>query len=205
MIPLVLSFVAGQDKSFYFLETNTRLQVENPVTARHRHRSRRQIIRAAAGEPLAIKQGDAKLSGSAVESRIYAEDPYRNFLPSTGRLVKYRPPAEGSETGVYEAAKFRYYDPMIAKLVTHADLHGRHPAQHPIPVGTDAMPVARTMEVPHEVIRVDALPNRRARKRSHQSGRRHSIRRKGPLQRDLSTTRRAGAAGSSPYASPENT
>src|SRR6516165_2505594 len=88
-----------------------------------------QMIRIAAGEPLAIKQGDVKLTGAAVESRIYAEDPYRNFLPSTGRLVKYRPPAEGVEggvtvrndTGVYEGGEISiYYDPMIAKLVTHA-------------------------------------------------------------------------------------
>jgi propionyl-CoA carboxylase alpha chain len=87
------------------------------------------MIRVAAGEPLAIRQADVTLTGSAVESRIYAEDPYRNFLPSTGRLIKYRPPAEGSEggitvrndTGVYEGGEISiYYDPMIAKLVTHA-------------------------------------------------------------------------------------
>jgi propionyl-CoA carboxylase alpha chain len=127
--------VAGQDKSFYFLEMNTRLQVEHPVTELVTGIDLvEQMIRVAAGEPLTIKQGEVTLTGSAVESRIYAEDPYRNFLPSTGRLVKYRPPAEGSEggitvrndTGVYEGGEISiYYDPMIAKLVTHADTRAK--------------------------------------------------------------------------------
>src|SRR5262249_50263490 len=96
-----VEFVAAQDKSFYFLEMNTRLQVEHPVTELVTGIGLvEQMIRVAAGEPLVIKQGDVTLSGSAVESRIYAEDPQRNFLPSTGRLVKYRPPAEGTEGGV---------------------------------------------------------------------------------------------------------
>ena len=130
-----VEFVAGQDKSFYFLEMNTRLQVEHPVTELVTGIDLvEQMIRVAAGEPLAIKQGDVTLTGSAVESRIYAEDPYRNFLPSTGRLVKYRPPAEGNEggitvrndTGVYEGGEISiYYDPMIAKLVTHADTRAK--------------------------------------------------------------------------------
>ncbi len=125
-----VEFVAGQDKSFYFLEMNTRLQVEHPVTELVTGIDLvEQMIRVAAGEKLAITQQDVTLTGSAVESRIYAEDPYRNFLPSTGRLVKYRPPAEGVEngvtvrndTGVYEGGEISiYYDPMIAKLVTHA-------------------------------------------------------------------------------------
>ena len=90
-----VEFVAGQDKSFYFLEMNTRLQVEHPVTELVTGIDLvEQMIRVAAGETLAITQDDVKLSGSAVEARIYAEDPYRNFLPSIGRLVKYRPPAE---------------------------------------------------------------------------------------------------------------
>jgi propionyl-CoA carboxylase alpha chain len=114
---------------------NTRLQVEHPVTELVTGIDLvEQMIRVAAGEPLAIKQSDVKLTGSAVESRIYAEDPYRNFLPSTGRLVKYRPPAEGVEggitvrndTGVYEGGEISiYYDPMIAKLVTHADTRAK--------------------------------------------------------------------------------
>src|SRR5580700_557500 len=130
-----VEFVAGQDKSFYFLEMNTRLQVEHPVTELVTGIDLvEQMIRVAAGEPLTIKQGEVTLTGSAVESRIYAEDPYRNFLPSTGRLVKYRPPAEGSEggitvrndTGVYEGGEISiYYDPMIAKLVTHADTRAK--------------------------------------------------------------------------------
>jgi len=125
-----VEFVAGQDKSFFFLEMNTRLQVEHPVTELITGIDLvEQMIRVAAGEPLAIRQSDVHLRGWAVESRIYAEDPTRNFMPSTGRLVKYRPPAEGhqdgvtvrNDTGVYEGGEISiYYDPMIAKLVTHA-------------------------------------------------------------------------------------
>ena len=125
-----VEFVAGQDRSFFFLEMNTRLQVEHPVTELITGVDLvEQMIRVAAGEPLAIKQADVHLKGWAVESRIYAEDPTRNFLPSTGRLVTYRPPAEGhrdgvtvrNDTGVFEGGDISiYYDPMIAKLVTHA-------------------------------------------------------------------------------------
>ncbi len=126
-----VEFVAGQDRSFYFLEMNTRLQVEHPVTELVTGIDLvEQMIRVAAGEKLKLKQSDVKLSGWAVESRIYAEDPYRNFAPSIGRLVRYRPPAEGvhdsvtvrNDTGVYEGGEISvYYDPMIAKLVTHAN------------------------------------------------------------------------------------
>jgi propionyl-CoA carboxylase alpha chain len=125
-----VEFVAGQDKSFYFLEMNTRLQVEHPVTELITGIDLvEQMIRVAAGEPLAINQSDVKLAGWAVETRIYAEDPYRNFLPSIGRLKRYRPPAETrvggvtvrNDTGVTEGSEISlYYDPMIAKLVTHA-------------------------------------------------------------------------------------
>ncbi len=125
-----VEFVAGQDKSFYFLEMNTRLQVEHPVTELVTGIDLvEQMIRSAAGEKLKLKQSDVKLNGWAVESRVYAEDPYRNFLPSTGRLTRYRPPAEHvahgvtlrNDTGVYEGGEISiYYDPMIAKLVTHA-------------------------------------------------------------------------------------
>jgi propionyl-CoA carboxylase alpha chain len=124
-----VEFVAGQDKSFFFLEMNTRLQVEHPVTELITGVDLvEMMIRSAAGEKLPLKQSDVKLNGWAVESRVYAEDPFRNFLPSIGRLVKYRPPAEGSkdgltvrnDTGVYEGGEISmYYDPMIAKLVTH--------------------------------------------------------------------------------------
>jgi len=125
-----VEFVAGQDRSFFFLEMNTRLQVEHPVTELVTGIDLvEQMIRIAAGEPLSLKQSDVKLSGWAVESRVYAEDPYRNFAPSIGRLIRYRPPAEGvhngvtlrNDTGVTEGGEISlYYDPMIAKLVTHA-------------------------------------------------------------------------------------
>ena len=125
-----VEFVAGQDKSFFFLEMNTRLQVEHPVTELITGIDLvEQMIRSAAGEKLSIQQSDVKLNGWAVESRVYAEDPYRNFLPSTGRLTRYRPPEERSvagitvrnDTGVYEGGEISlFYDPMIAKLVTHA-------------------------------------------------------------------------------------
>jgi propionyl-CoA carboxylase alpha chain len=125
-----VEFVAGQDKSFYFLEMNTRLQVEHPVTELVTGIDLvEQMIRVAAGEKLKLKQSDVKLTGWAVESRVYAEDPTRNFLPSTGRLTTYRPPQEKqadgitvrNDTGVYEGGEISiWYDPMIAKLVTHA-------------------------------------------------------------------------------------
>ena len=125
-----VEFVAGQDRSFYFLEMNTRLQVEHPVTELITGYDLVELmIRSAAGEKLPFKQQDVKLNGWAVESRVYAEDPFRGFLPSIGRLVKYRPPAEGThngvtvrnDTGVFEGGEISmFYDPMIAKLVTHA-------------------------------------------------------------------------------------
>jgi propionyl-CoA carboxylase alpha chain len=125
-----VEFVAGQDRSFFFLEMNTRLQVEHPVTEMVTGIDLvEQMIRVAAGEKLAIRQKDVKLEGWAVESRIYAEDPFRNFLPSIGRLTRYVPPAEGkvhggairNDTGVAEGGEISmFYDPMIAKLVTHA-------------------------------------------------------------------------------------
>ncbi|MEM8850975.1 MAG: acetyl/propionyl/methylcrotonyl-CoA carboxylase subunit alpha [Pseudomonadota bacterium] len=136
-----VEFIVDGDRNFYFLEMNTRLQVEHPVTelitgvdlVEH-------MIRVAAGETLSLSQDDIKLTGWAMESRLYAEDPYRNFLPSIGRLVRYRPPVEvqagpmetagtwhgdapsgetavRNDTGVYEGGEISmYYDPMIAKL-----------------------------------------------------------------------------------------
>src|SRR6201987_3951037 len=124
-----VEFVAGQEKSFFFLVRNTRLQVEHPVTELITGIDLvEQMIRVAAGEKLAMKQKDVTLTGWAVESRLYAEAPFRNFLPSIGRLVKYRPPAEGSkdgstvrnDSGGQEGGEISiFYDPMIAKLVTH--------------------------------------------------------------------------------------
>ncbi|QGZ95691.1 acetyl-CoA carboxylase biotin carboxylase subunit [Terricaulis silvestris] len=126
-----VEFVAsGADKSFFFLEMNTRLQVEHPVSEMITGLDLvEQMIRVAAGEKLAFKQKDLKIKGWAIESRIYAEDPYRNFLPSIGRLRAYQAPAEGktgdvmlrNETGVREGDEISmFYDPMIAKLITHA-------------------------------------------------------------------------------------
>jgi propionyl-CoA carboxylase alpha chain len=125
-----VEFVAsGADKSFYFLEMNTRLQVEHPVSEMITGLDLvEQMIRVAAGEKLAFKQKDLKIKGWAIESRIYAEDPFRNFLPSIGRLRAYKAPEEGkqgdivlrNETGVREGDEISmFYDPMIAKLVTH--------------------------------------------------------------------------------------
>ncbi|HKL56297.1 MAG TPA: acetyl/propionyl/methylcrotonyl-CoA carboxylase subunit alpha [Roseovarius sp.] len=123
-----VEFIVDGERNFYFLEMNTRLQVEHPVTelitgvdlVEH-------MIRVAAGEKLSLSQADVKLNGWAMESRLYAEDPYRNFLPSIGRLTQYRPPEEldiegavvRNDTGVYEGGEISmYYDPMIAKLCT---------------------------------------------------------------------------------------
>jgi len=125
-----VEFVVGQDKSFFFLEMNTRLQVEHPVTEMITGIDLvEEMIRVAAGETLRYAQDDIRLDGWSVESRIYAEDPTRGFLPSTGRLTLYRPPADSgmdgvsvrNDTGVTEGGEISiYYDPMIAKLVTHA-------------------------------------------------------------------------------------
>ncbi len=123
-----VEFIVGADKSFYFLEMNTRLQVEHPVTELITGVDLvEQMIRVAAGEKLALKQAGLAPRGWAIESRVYAEDPYRGFLPSIGRLVRYRPPAEESgettirnDTGVVEGSDISmFYDPMIAKLSTH--------------------------------------------------------------------------------------
>jgi len=125
-----VEFIVDKDRKFYFLEMNTRLQVEHPVTELTTGLDLVELmIRSAADEKLPLTQKDVKLNGWAIETRVYAEDPYRGFLPSTGRLVRYRPPAEGdfgdvtvrNDTGVYEGGEISiYYDPMIAKLCTRA-------------------------------------------------------------------------------------
>ena len=125
-----VEFIVDGDKNFYFLEMNTRLQVEHPVTELITGVDLvEQMISVANGEKLTIKQEDVKLNGWAIENRLYAEDPYRGFLPSIGRLTRYRPPAEvveeghivRNDTGVYEGGEISmYYDPMIAKLCTWA-------------------------------------------------------------------------------------
>jgi propionyl-CoA carboxylase alpha chain len=123
-----VEFVAGQDRSFYFLEMNTRLQVEHPVTELISGVDLvEQMIRVAAGEPLTFTQADLAIKGWAIESRVYAEDPLRRFLPSIGRLVRYEAPVEGdhggyvvrNDAGVREGDEISmFYDPMIAKLST---------------------------------------------------------------------------------------
>ena len=121
-----VEFIVGADRSFYFLEMNTRLQVEHPITEAVTGLDLVELmIRIAAGEALEIAQADVKMTGWAIEARIYAEDPARDFLPSCGRLVRYQPPAADYvrlDSGVREGGEIPiYYDPMVAKLVTHAD------------------------------------------------------------------------------------
>tara|TARA_B110000908_G_scaffold23663_1_gene26971 strand:+ start:2254 stop:4299 length:2046 start_codon:yes stop_codon:yes gene_type:complete len=140
-----VEFIVDGNKNFFFLEMNTRLQVEHPVTELITGVDLvEQMIRVANGEPLSITQDDVTLTGWAIENRLYAEDPYRGFLPSIGRLTRYRPPVEQAagpmldndkwqgdaaagpvairnDTGVYEGGEISmYYDPMIAKLCTWA-------------------------------------------------------------------------------------
>ncbi len=136
-VELIVSGADPTGESFYFLEMNTRLQVEHPVTEAITGVDLvEQMIRVAAGEMLAMTQDDVKIDGWAIENRVYAEDPYRGFLPSTGRLSRYRPPVEGwtddgaengrrgvdgvrVDDGVYEGGEVSmFYDPMIAKLIT---------------------------------------------------------------------------------------
>ncbi len=129
-----VEFIVDGDKNFYFLEMNTRLQVEHPVTELVTGVDLvEQMIRVAYGEKLQLAQDDISINGWAIESRLYAEDPYRNFLPSIGRLTRYRPPAEldvegavvRNDTGVYEGGEISmYYDPMIAKLCTWGHTRG---------------------------------------------------------------------------------
>ena len=125
-----VEFIVDSAQNFYFLEMNTRLQVEHPVTELITGVDLvEQMIRVANGEALGLKQEDVKIKGWAMESRLYAEDPYRGFLPSIGRLTRYRPPVEGhnetsvvrNDTGVFEGGEISmFYDPMIAKLCTWA-------------------------------------------------------------------------------------
>ncbi|MFN3524733.1 MAG: biotin carboxylase N-terminal domain-containing protein [Paracoccus sp. (in: a-proteobacteria)] len=144
-----VEFIVDADRNFYFLEMNTRLQVEHPVTELISGVDLvEQMIRVAAGQPLPFAQADLKITGWAMESRLYAEDPYRGFLPSIGRLTRYRPPAEiaagpmqtggkwleqarpgeaavRNDTGVFEGGEISmFYDPMIAKLCTWAPTRG---------------------------------------------------------------------------------
>ncbi len=120
-----VEFIVDRNRKFYFLEMNTRLQVEHPVTELITGLDLVELmINVAAGDTLPFAQKDVKLKGWAMEARLYAEDPFRNFLPSTGRLIKYREPAPGPDvrvdTGVYEGGEISmFYDPMIAKLCSY--------------------------------------------------------------------------------------
>ena len=120
-----VEFIVDSQRNFYFLEMNTRLQVEHPVTELITGFDLVELmIRVADGDELPITQADVGINGWAIESRVYAEDPFRNFLPSIGRLVYYRPPADDDhvrvDTGVFEGGEVSmYYDPMIAKLITY--------------------------------------------------------------------------------------
>ena len=209
-----VEFVAGQDRSFFFLEMNTRLQVEHPVTELVTGIDLvEQMIRVAAGETLQLKQADVKLTGWAVESRVYAEDPTRNFLPSTGRLTTYRPPAESqrngvtvrNDTGVYEGGEISiWYDPMIAKLVTHAATRagrdrraGRrarcvrdrgHPPQHPVPRRADG---------------ASALARRQALDRLHRRGIQGRLPEPGAARREREDPRRGRGRDRPPARQPQ--
>ncbi len=145
-----VEFIVDGARNFYFLEMNTRLQVEHPVTELITGLDLVELmIRSAAGETLPLAQKDVKRNGWAIEARVYAEDPYRGFLPSTGRLSRYRPPQEGTEngvtvrndTGVSEGGDISvYYDPMIAKLSTHA--HSRDKAVAAMGAALDKFEIA---------------------------------------------------------------
>ena len=120
-----VEFIVDAQRNFYFLEMNTRLQVEHPITEKITGQDLvEMMLRVAAGEALPLEQEQVQLNGWAIEARVYAEDPFRNFLPSIGRLVEYQPPEESDsvrvDTGVFEGGEVSmFYDPMIAKLVTY--------------------------------------------------------------------------------------
>ncbi|HUO03388.1 MAG TPA: acetyl/propionyl/methylcrotonyl-CoA carboxylase subunit alpha [Rhizomicrobium sp.] len=157
-----VEFIVDGQRNFYFLEMNTRLQVEHPVTELITGLDLVELmIRSAAGEKLPLGQKDVKRNGWAIEARVYAEDPYRGFLPSTGRLTRYHPPREGTEngvtvrndTGVFEGGEISvYYDPMIAKLSTHA--HSREKAIEAMGAALDRFEIAG---ISHNVAFLDAM------------------------------------------------
>ena len=125
-----MEFIVDQQRNFYFLEMNTRLQVEHPVTELVTGIDLvEQMIRIAAGERLSITQPAVSLNGWAIEARIYAEDPFRDFLPSVGRLTRYRVPSQTDrirvDSGVREGSDVSvHYDPMMAKLIAHGESRG---------------------------------------------------------------------------------
>nr|MDP8995258.1 acetyl/propionyl/methylcrotonyl-CoA carboxylase subunit alpha [Pseudomonadota bacterium] len=157
-----VEFIAGGDRSFYFLEMNTRLQVEHPVTEEVTGLDLVELmIRVAAGEALPFGQDEVKLHGWSIESRVYAEDPYRGFLPSTGRLVRYQPPSPSGERpslvrvddGVSEGGEVSmFYDPMIAKLITWGETR-----EEAIDRQIDALDAFRIEGIGHNVDFLSAL------------------------------------------------
>ncbi len=157
-----VEFIVDGQRNFYFLEMNTRLQVEHPVTELITGLDLVELmIRSAAGEKLPLTQKEVKRNGWAIEARVYAEDPYRGFLPSTGRLTRYSPPREGAgngvtvrnDTGVFEGGEISvYYDPMIAKLSTHA--HSRGKAVEAMGAALDRFEIAG---IAHNVSFLDAV------------------------------------------------
>jgi propionyl-CoA carboxylase alpha chain len=204
-----VEFVVGSDKSFYFLEMNTRLQVEHPVTEMITGLDLvEQMIRVAAGETLALRQEDIQPKGWAIECRINAEDPFRGFLPSTGRITRFQPPPTESgevrvDTGVYEGGEISmHYDSMIAKLICHGDTRQqryrtharraqrlpdpRRQLEHPVPGGADAASALRLRHL-HDGLHRRGVPERlrcrrRAARRSGAARRRRRLR-ASPLHR----------------------
>ncbi|MHA1189411.1 MAG: acetyl-CoA carboxylase biotin carboxylase subunit, partial [Alphaproteobacteria bacterium] len=162
-----VEFIVDPDHNFYFLEMNTRLQVEHPVSELITGIDLvEQMIRVAAGEELTIRQQDIGIAGWAVEARIYAEDPFREFLPSTGRLTRYRPPVEQvldgitvrNDTGVGAGSDIsRYYDPMIAKLCTHSAGNGPGARDQAIAAMADALDRFTIDGVRHNIPFLSAL------------------------------------------------
>ncbi len=153
-----VEFIVDADRNFYFLEMNTRLQVEHPITELVTNQDLvEHMIRVANGEELSITQDDIKLTGWALEARVYAEDPFRNFLPSIGRLVHYEAPEETDtvrvDTGIEEGSEVSmFYDPMIAKLVTYG-----HTREDAIDNMADALDAYYIRGVSHNISFLNAL------------------------------------------------
>ena len=153
-----VEFIVDAKRNFYFLEMNTRLQVEHPVTELVTGLDLVEwMIRIAYGEKLTVKQKDVKLNGWAIETRVYAEDPFRNFMPSIGRLVHYQPPQESEQvrvdTGIKEGSEVSmYYDPMIAKLITYGSTR-----EEAIELMGDALDAYYIRGVSHNISFLNAL------------------------------------------------
>jgi len=162
-----VEFIVDQHRNFYFLEMNTRLQVEHPVTELVTGLDLvEMMLRVAAGEKLPISQEDIVMNGWAIECRLYAEDPFRSFLPSTGRLSRYRPPAHASgdgtkvrnDTGVVEGSEITlFYDPMIAKLCTYAEGEGMAARSAAIATMSDALDAFTVHGIRHNIPFLSAL------------------------------------------------